>query len=430
MISVSELYEIFLQHPVVTTDSRNCPEGSLFFALKGDTFNGNVFAESAIEKGCAYAIVDEPQVAKNEHFIVVNNVLEMLQQLAKFHRQTLDIPVVGITGTNGKTTTKELIAAVLAEKFEVHFTQGNFNNHIGVPLTLLGLRADHQIAVIEMGANHPGEIAELVEIVQPNVGLITNVGKAHLQGFGSLEGVLKTKGALYDFLRKTGGKVFVNNRNELLMSILGDLQHQTYALDGDADVQGRVTDCSPFVTLEWHTRSKEMHTIRTKFVGIYNAENVLAAASVGLHFGVSELQICHALETYMPQNNRSQFTQTADNQLIVDAYNANPTSMQAALENFAVVSLPNKVAILGDMLELGDASIEEHRKIVELLQKMAFGAVFLVGKIFTEIASDTFNTFENVDQLAEFLTANPLKNHAILIKGSNGIRLTKILQLL
>ncbi len=428
-ISISELYELYKQHPVVTTDSRVCPAGAMFFALKGESFNGNQFALSALEKGCAVAVVDEPDVAVDERFVLVEDVLTALQQLAKLHRQTLGIPVVGITGTNGKTTTKELVAAVLAEKYRVHFTQGNFNNHIGVPLTLLQLTENHQIAVVEMGANHLGEIAELVDIVRPNCGLITNVGKAHLEGFGSLQGVLQTKGALYEFLRASRGVAFINAKNELLRSISHDLELKSYALDAEADVQGHVEACSPFVSLGWQRKNGEKHTVETHFVGIYNAENMLAAVAVGLHFGVPETAICHALAEYVPQNNRSQFVQTERNRLVVDAYNANPTSMMAALENFASMPMPHKVAILGDMLELGAQSAGEHRKIVEFLQQSDFEKVFLVGKNFQEIPSD-FSTFENVDLLSEYLTSNALRDCTILVKGSNGIRLTKILPLL
>ncbi len=430
MISLSELYKFFCAHPQVTTDSRICPADSVFFALKGDSFDGNRFAQAALDKGCAYAVVDEAEYATSERTLLVENVLQTLQQLARMHRETLGIPVVGITGTNGKTTTKELVAAVLGEKFNVHYTQGNFNNHIGVPLTLLGLTKEHTMAVVEMGANHPGEIADLVELVRPDCGLITNVGKAHLEGFGSLEGVLKTKGALYDFLRAHGGHAFINAKNELLKSIAHGLELTSYALDADADVQGSVADCSPFVTLDWHCKNGENHRVKTHFVGIYNAENMLAAATVGLHFGVSEQAICRALETYVPQNNRSQFVETAHNRLVVDAYNANPTSMMAALENFAAMQLPHKVAILGDMLELGAQSRDEHRKIVDFLAQADFEQVFLVGTQFAQVSETRFATFATVDDLQAHLQRNPLTDKTILVKGSNGIHLTKLLPIL
>lgn len=429
-ITLAGLYDIFCEHPQVTTDSRVCPKGSLFFALKGENFDGNRFAQAALDKGCAYAVVDDAAYAADERCLLVDDVLNTLQQLAHMHRKRLGVPIVGITGTNGKTTTKELVAAVLKEKFNVHYTQGNFNNHIGVPLTLLGLKKEHTMAVVEMGASHPGEIADLAQIVCPDCGLITNVGKAHLEGFGSLEGVLQTKGALYDYLRKHGGCAFINARNELLKSISQGLPLTTYALDADADVQGNVVECSPFVTLEWHKRGGIHHIVKTHFVGIYNAENMLAAVAVGLHFGVDEAAVCDALENYVPQNNRSQFVETAHNRLVVDAYNANPTSMMAALDNFAAMRLPHKVAVLGDMLELGSQSLDEHRKIVEYLVRADFAEVFLVGSRFAQAAEGRFATFENVDALAVFLNDNPLTDSTVLVKGSNGIHLTKILPLL
>lgn len=429
-VTLTELYRIFCGHPQVTTDSRVCPAGSVFFALKGESFDGNRFAQAALDKGCAYAVVDEAEYATDGRVLLVENVLQTLQRLARMHREKLGVPVVGITGTNGKTTTKELVAAVLREKFSVHYTQGNFNNHIGVPLTLLGLTKEHTVAVVEMGANHPGEIADLVELVRPDCGLITNVGKAHLEGFGSLEGVLKTKGALYDFLRAHGGHAFINANNELLKGISRGLELTSYALDAEADVQGCVTDCSPFVTLEWHRQGGEIHRVKTHFVGIYNAENMLAAVAVGLHFGVDEQAICRALESYVPQNNRSQFVETAHNRLVVDAYNANPTSMMAALENFAAMRLPRKVAVLGDMLELGAQSLDEHRKVVDYLAKSDFSKVILVGRQFAQAADGRFAAFDDVDALADFLRSNPLADSTVLVKGSNGIHLTKILPLL
>ena len=427
--TINQLYEVFCQHPVVTTDSRVCPEGSLFFALKGESFDGNHFALSALGKGCQYAVVDDETYAVDERFIVVENVLTALQQLATLHRKTLGTPIIGITGTNGKTTTKELVSAVLSEKYRVLYTQGNFNNHIGVPLTLLQLTKEHDIAVIEMGANHPGEIKTLVNIACPDCGLITNVGKAHLEGFGSLEGVLHTKGELYDYLREHNGQVFINSNNELLKSIAHKLNTTTYAIDGEADIQGSVTACSPFVSIKWHKKSEAPHAVDTHFVGIYNAENMLAAITVGLHFGVSPHAIDHALGTYAPQNNRSQFVETKHNRLVVDAYNANPTSMMAALENFKAMELPAKGVILGDMLELGLQSAEEHRRIVEFLKQAQFEFVYLVGKQFGA-AADQFQQFETTAALMSYLEQHPLNNRTLLIKGSNGIGLTKVLPLL
>jgi len=427
--TINELYKVFCQHPTITTDSRVCPKGSLFFALKGDSFNGNKFALMALEKGCQYAIVDEQEQALDNRFILVDNVLTTLQQLATLHRKALGTPIIGITGTNGKTTTKELVSAVLSEKYQVLFTQGNFNNHIGVPLTLLKLTKEHDIAVIEMGANHPGEIKTLVNIACPDCGLITNVGKAHLEGFGSLEGVLHTKGELYDYLREHDGHVFINSNNELLKSIAHKLNTTTYAIDGEADIQGSVTACSPFVSIKWCKKGEAPQSVNTHFVGIYNAENMLAAVTIGLHYEISLQAICHALETYVPQNNRSQFIETAHNRVVVDAYNANPTSMMAALENFEAMQMPAKGVILGDMLELGSQSADEHRHIVDYLKTAHLECVYLVGKQFAAVA-DQFQSFENTAALITYLEQKPLENKTLLVKGSNGIGLTKVLPLL
>ena len=364
-MEIKELYEVYKAHPVVTTDSRNCPEGSIFFALKGETFDGNKFAVAAIEKGCAYAVVDDKTI-EHPQTILVDNVLDTLQQLARYHREQLDIPFVGITGTNGKTTTKELVATVLSKKYRVHYTQGNFNNHIGVPLTLLSIKPDCEIAVVEMGANHPGEIKTLANIALPTCGLITNVGKAHLEGFGSLEGVINTKKELYDNLAARGGHVFVNAANPLLMNVLNAESYTTYSSNPDvvADVNGRLVRCAPYVEFEW-----AKFQLSTHFVGAYNLDNMLAAITVGLHFGVAEKDICDAISNYVPANNRSQLTKTERNTLIVDAYNANPTSMMAAIDNFDIMEGENKMAILGDMLELGEQSEVEHQNIMRRLME-------------------------------------------------------------
>lgn len=356
-----KLYEIYKSHPVISTDSRTCPAGSLFFALKGENFDANAFALSALERGASYAVIDNPKYAVDKRFILVNNALETLQDLAKFHRRQLGTKIIGITGTNGKTTTKELIAAVLSQKFSTHFTQGNFNNHIGVPLTLLQLKPEHEIAVVEMGANHPGEIKMLLGIAEPDFGLITNVGKAHLEGFGSFEGVKASKAELYDFIRKGNGKIFLNVENEDLQEMacnsgFSDSENiLSYGLNSDIEGKlaiGKVVSSSPLLEMECLT-SEGKFILETQLIGAYNAENVLAAVAIGTYFGVSNKKIKFALENYQPQNNRSQFAQTAKNKLIVDAYNANPTSMQAAILNFAEMDAENKTLIVGDMLELG-----------------------------------------------------------------------------
>ena len=438
-MEIKELYEIYKAHPVVTTDSRNCPEGSIFFALKGETFDGNKFAVVAIEKGCAYAVVDDKTI-EHPQTILVDNVLDALQQLARYHREQLDIPFVGITGTNGKTTTKELVATVLSKKYRVHYTQGNFNNHIGVPLTLLSIKPDCEIAVVEMGANHPGEIKTLANIALPTCGLITNVGKAHLEGFGSLEGVINTKKELYDNLAARGGHVFVNAANPLLMNVLNVESYTTYSsnLDVVADVNGRLVRCAPYVEFEW-----AKFQLSTHFVGAYNLDNMLAAIAVGLHFGVDEKDICDAISNYVPANNRSQLTKTERNTLIVDAYNANPTSMMAAIDNFDLMEDENKVAILGDMLELGEQSEVEHQNIVRRLMESKIEKIILVGKEFSKCTMHNvqpmvlslgekctvdgrFKFFESKSEELE-AQLSVLNSRLILLKGSNGIGLYKLI---
>jgi len=428
-----QLYSIFLKHSVICTDSRVCPQGSLFFALKGDNFNANAFALSAIEKGCAYAVVDEAEYAIDERFILVDNVLETLQALARYHRQQIGTTIIGITGTNGKTTTKELIATVLKEKYNILYTQGNLNNHIGVPLTLLQLKADHELAVIEMGANHPGEIKLLAEIACPDYGIITNVGKAHLEGFGSFEGVMKTKAELYNYIVSAGKKVFINNDNPYLLEMLAwsgliDAEQKiAYSQkESNGEITGRITDCSPFLEMSCHQKDGTIFEIKTHLIGSYNTENVLAAVTIGNYFGLSNEQIKTGLENYVPQNNRSQLTITEKNKLVVDAYNANPTSMRAAILNFAQMNVDAKTLILGDMLELGELSGEEHQFAVELLKQNNFKNVLLVGPEFKNTKND-YRCFENVSELQEFIEEHPITDNYILIKGSRGIKLEKIL---
>lgn len=433
-----KLYDIFLQHPQICTDSRNCPTGSIFFALKGGNFNANAFALSALEKGCAYAVVDEAEFAIDERFVLVENVLETLQQLATYHRQQLGTTIIGITGTNGKTTTKELIAAVLQEKFNILYTHGNLNNHIGVPLTLLQLKPEHELAVIEMGANHPGEIKELSEIARPNVGIITNVGKAHLEGFGSFEGVKKTKAELYQYIFAHGKSIFINKDNAHLVEMAqksgfnDDGRRITYSLDKASEnvaVRGFVSNCSPFLEMECSLADSSSIEIKTKLIGAYNAENVLAAITIGNYFDVELDKIKRGLENYTPQNNRSQLTVTDKNKLVVDAYNANPTSLNAAILNFAQLEVEHKTLIIGDMLELGEQSAAEHSQIVKLLQQKELKNVLLVGTEF-EKANQGFVVFGTVDELITYLQVHPIENHYILIKGSRGIKLEKVIPLL
>ena len=429
-MDIKQLYTLFLQHPIVTTDSRDVPEGSLFFALRGDTFDGNAYAKAALAKGASYAIIDDKAVAEegNERLILVENALDTLQQLAKHHRCQLGTTIVGVTGTNGKTTTKELIAAVLKKKYHVHYTQGNFNNHIGVPKTLLQLTKDHQIAVIEMGANHPGEIKTLANIVMPDYGIITNVGKAHLLGFGSFEGVLRTKGELYDFLRTDNGTAFINNDNPHLRGISAGLRLIRYGQQ-EAEgllVKGKLMACNPMLKFQWSPVPSPYspYEVQTHLIGSYNLDNALAAACIGTLFAVPAQDISDALAEYVPSNNRSQLTITADNRLVVDAYNANPTSMKAALENFRIMHEAHKMCILGDMKELGEASAEEHQRIVELLQQCDFEKVWLVGEEFAKTTHPAeYETFPDVEAVKTRLAADKPKGCIILIKGSNSTRL-------
>ena len=432
-MDISALYGCFTECGMVTTDSRNCPEGSMFIALKGGTFNGNAFARQALEKGCQYAVVDEIEYAEkdNPRILLVDNCLKALQELANCHRRRLGTRVIGITGTNGKTTTKELIAGVLQKRYEVLYTQGNLNNHIGVPLTLLRLTPEHELAVIEMGANHPGEIKTLASIAEPDYGIITNVGKAHLEGFGSFEGVVRTKGELYDYLRYNGKHVvFIDRENEYLTGMSQGLTRICYGLEGRDGlyVSGRFRSCAPFLSFGWEHEGRRFE-VDTHLIGAYNMKNALAAIAVGCYFSVSAGQICEALQEYVPHNNRSQLTETASNRLVVDAYNANPTSMRAALENFRLMDVPGKMVILGDMKELGVTSLEEHRKVVAYLEECRFDRVILVGDEFGKTAS-SFEYYKETEALKEALQKNKPEGYYILIKGSNSMKLGQLQEIL
>ncbi len=432
-MDISELYRIFKEHPLVTTDSRDCPEGSIFFALKGASFDGNAFAKKALEQGCAYAVVDEREFVEegDSRYILTDDCLKTLQLLANYHRRELGTKIIGITGTNGKTTTKELLAAVLGERYNVLYTQGNFNNDIGVPKTLLRLKPEHEIAVVEMGASHPGDIKTLVDIVEPDYGLITNVGKAHLKGFGSFEGVIRTKGELYDYLREHGGTAFINAGDEHLMGISHGLNLIKYGLTGveDAEATGETTVCDPYLNFRWHTRDGEWRDVKTHIIGSYNVMNMLAAACAGLKFGVTPEQIDHALSSYVPKNNRSELEKTPYNSLIIDAYNANPTSMNAAISNFKEIKTERKMAILGDMGELGAVSAEEHQHVVDMLKEAKFDVVWLVGDEFSHTDCD-FRKFKNVEEVKESIAAKRPEGYCILIKGSNSMKLFQLPQLL
>ena len=431
-MTTEQLYKIFERHPVVTTDSRDCPAGSIFFALKGESFNGNKFAAAALQQGCAFAVVDEAEYCppNDERYILVDDVLRAFQLLARHHRRTLGTRIVGITGTNGKTTTKELLAAVLGQKYNVLYTLGNFNNDIGVPKTLLRLKPEHEVAVVEMGASHPGDIKTLVELVEPDLALITNVGMAHLQGFGSFEGVVKTKGELYDFMRQSKrGKVFVDANNPHLMGIAEGLDLVTYGTPARPDlfVSGKVVSAAPFLCFAWQREGGAWNEVQTHLVGAYNVLNMLAALSVGLFLGVSAEDANRALANYVPSNNRSQLEETAHNKLIMDAYNANPTSMSVALNNFHDMEVPHKMAILGDMLELGAVSQSAHQAIVDQLSQLTLDEVWLVGPEFAR-TSCAFRKFNDVEEVIAELKKHRPEHHYILVKGSNGIHLDKLPQ--
>ena len=432
-MNIATLYQLFLNSTGVTTDSRNCPKDSMFFALKGDSFNGNVFATQALEKGSAYVIIDEPEhaVEGDSRYIIVDDVLTTLQQLANHHRRQFKIKFIGITGTNGKTTTKELISTVLSKKYNVLYTLGNLNNHIGVPLTLLRLTPEHDIAVIEMGANHIGEIKTLAEIAEPDFGIITNVGKAHLEGFGSFEGVIQTKKELYDFLQhKENAAIFIHHNNPYLMEMAKGLNQIPYGTDGDLYINGQVTGNSPYLSISWKAgENGEKHEVKTQLIGEYNFANVLAAVTIGHYFDVDADAIDKALCEYTPQNNRSQLKQTGDNTLIVDAYNANPTSMMAALDNFKSMNAPHKMLILGDMKELGEDSATEHQKVIDFIGTCNFESVILVGNLFAA-TKHTYTSYANVQELIEELKLNKPKGKTILIKGSNSIKLNLVVDFL
>lgn len=430
-MEIAQLYEIYKQYPTITTDTRNCPKDSIFFALKGSSFNGNEYAKQALEKGCKYAVVDDARYATNDdNIILVEDVLMTLQQLARYHRSKLRIPVIGITGTNGKTTTKELISAVLSQQFNVLSTQGNLNNHIGVPLTLLRLNKDHEIAVIEMGASHMGEIKFLAEIADPDYGLITNVGRGHIEGFGSFENIIQTKGELYNYLRnRKDAKFFMNYDNSYLRELVQeDLEPIYYGNDESLFVSGKIISADPYLTFSWRF-SQNHHKVCTNLIGDYNLTNVLAAVAIGKYFGVKSAKVCEAIEGYTPTNNRSQLKRTSLNTLIIDAYNSNPTSLNAALSNFSKMKMENKVLILGDMKELGETAKIEHENIIEFIAQNKFDQVFLVGEQFSKTESP-YDKFLSVNDLINYIKQHPLSGKHILIKGSRSLQLEKCVDLL
>ena len=422
-----QVYNAFLScDQKVTTDTRNIAKNDLFLALKGPNFNGNKFAKKALELGAKYAVIDEKEYFIEGKTFLVENVLETLQSLARFHREKINIPVVAITGTNGKTTTKELLGAVLTSQYNILITKGNLNNHIGVPLTILKLNKEHEIAVIEMGASKIGDIKELVEIALPNYGIITNIGKAHLEGFGDLETIKKTKFELYDFIIKNKGAVVVNNEDELLTSYIPkDIEKFSYGFS-KADVIGKVVRQTPTLEMELSIEENAPNTVKTNLLGAYNQNNILAAACVGKLFKVSKENIEQSIANYLPTNNRSQLVTTSKNTVIADCYNANPTSTIESLISFNQIESSQKLVILGDMLELGSSSEVEHQAIVDYLENTSLKAI-LVGTCYQKTNSG-FTTFKDTLELIPFLKQNGLENSLVLLKGSRGIKLEMLLK--
>ena len=422
---IEKIYQLYSQKYIVTTDSRKVEPGCVFVALKGEHFDGNDFAyQVANDNIAACVIADRKDLPQHERLFIVDDSLTTLQELAKLHREKCGTPIIGITGTNGKTTTKELIAAVLSQKYNIIYTQGNFNNHLGVPLTLLQIKPDTEIAVVEMGANHPKEIELLCSLAQPNFGIITNIGKAHIEGFGSFEGVIKTKNELYDYLRNKNGKVFLNNDNQLLKELAHDLTNIKYGKDDNADYHATIVSSNPYLSINWNNNE-----IKTKLVGEYNFENVMAAITVGCHFNIEQELIIKALENYSPTNNRSQFIKSYKNEIVMDAYNANPVSMSNSIKNFRNICDENHLLILGDMKELGNESLNEHQEILNLINELNFNNVILVGSEFNKVNHD-FISFLNVDELISHIEQNAISGKKILIKGSHSIHLEKIINLL
>ena len=424
-MKIEKLHQLFLKFNVVSTDTRSISNGALFFALKGDNFNGNDFAKKALDSGASYCIIDEQQSQSNARFILVPDVLITLQELANFHRKYLNIPIIAITGSNGKTTTKELINSVLGQRYKTHATQGNYNNHIGVPLTLLQMDTSVDIGIVEMGANHIGEIANLCQISAPNYGYITNFGKAHLEGFGSAAGVVKGKCELYDYLKSNKGVVFINGDDKKQVQQIGDYKSvNIFSKDNSSNIQVSMTSQTPFISFE-----SQGCTMESQLVGIYNFSNAAAAIAMGCFFEVSLENIKKGIASYTPNNNRSQIIQKGSNTIILDAYNANPSSMEVALDNFNSMKSPLKIVILGDMFELGIHSKSEHQAVIDEVNSLNFSSVYYVGSHFFELASDLSkaNFFKTTESFRNQLQSLVFKDALILIKGSRGMALESLL---
>jgi UDP-N-acetylmuramoyl-tripeptide--D-alanyl-D-alanine ligase len=434
-MNTQELYEIYISCSSVTTDTRKPVRDSLFFALHGENFNGNQFAAEALENGAAYAVIDDKKMFAGNRFILVDDTLHALQDLAACHRPKLRSGIIAITGSNGKTTTKELISRILAQKYRVFSTPGNLNNHIGVPLTILSIRQEHQIGVVELGASHTGEIMKLCRIAQPAYGLVTNIGRAHLEGFGSLNGVIKAKGELYEYLNETHGCTFINCENSMLTDMLKKFSGVIikYGNCAGSLCSGKILETNPFLSLLMTYGKEHRHQlpVKTRLVGDYNLENILAAAAVGHYFSVDPEKIVKAIEAYVPEILRSQMERTKFNRVIIDAYNANPSSMEAALKNFCLHPDKNKVLILGEMKELGDSSAEEHENLISLIQMMGFNHVYLVGEAFKGIDIPAeWQWFRNVEELIGKFKNNPVQDATVLLKGSRAVELEKLLPFL
>jgi UDP-N-acetylmuramoyl-tripeptide--D-alanyl-D-alanine ligase len=431
---INKLYQLFLDFPQISTDSRNIKPGSIFFALKGENFDGNKYAVDSLSNGAQYAVVDDVTLKEIQGCIYVENVLKTLQDLANFHRRKLGLKIISITGTNGKTTTKELIYAVLKQRFNVIATQGNLNNHIGVPLTLLSMNSDTEIGIVEMGANHVGEIELLSKIADPDFGIITNVGKAHLEGFGSFEGVVKAKTELYKYIESKKGSIFINIDHAILSTAVNNLTCSkiTYGIKSNDHFYGEVIALNPFLSAlltKVSGNNIESTTIQTKLVGSYNIENIVAAACIGSYFNIPFNKINEAISDYTPSNNRSQLLKLGSNELLLDYYNANPTSMDVAVRNFKDISTDlTKVIVLGEMLELGEQSEEEHEKLIHTVSLLGFQNVLLVGNSFNEIGNKAFKVFIDVYELSAYLKSKKFEKCFVLLKGSRGVKLEKCIE--
>ncbi len=433
MVTAQQLYQFYLKHPIVCTDTRKITKNCLFFALKGDNYDANTFATEALSNGAAFAIIDNPTYQTNSNCILVPDVLTALQDLAKYHRAQLSIPIIGLTGSNGKTTTKELIRAILAQQYQTFATEGNLNNHIGVPLSILAIGPTIQIAVIEMGANHQKEIAFLSQIAQPTHGLITNVGLAHLEGFGGFEGVKKGKAELYDYLKIQKGVTFINTNDTNLLAMCANANINKFIGYGSATtnfVSGNLLHTNPLISLQWQTNNHSF-TAQTNLTGSYNFENILAAICIACYFKLTATQINQGLANYLPNNNRSQLSKTAKNTLICDFYNANPSSMNAAITNLAKLNAENKTAILGDMFELGNETELQHQKIIAQALQNNFSNVVFIGENFYALKAENKGLFfKNTAAAAVYLMQNNLKANLVLLKGSRGMALESLLPFL